>query len=344
MSGVLQTFNNLSYGKETLGEGRLKISIEIEDSRFQLAKQKVYERLSQDVRIEGFRPGKAPKNMILAQLGPRLYEETLQELLPVATLEVIRRENIIPLDRIAYSVEKVGEGSGVKYTAMFTVFPEFKLPDISKIKVQKEKIEVTDDEVKSVVEEMHKEAEKKEKQKIKMDDAWAKSMNMNAKTLDELREKVKGELKRQKEAMVENKYIDGILSKIIEGSKFEVPSLMVEQELDRREGQYKSRIEQLGMKIDDFLRNQKTTMENLREGWKKEAEKQLKSEIILIKVSNEYKIVVTDEDVDAQINAIKDEKVRAQYESKEARNYLKSILVRQKVIKKITDLVERKQD
>jgi trigger factor len=119
---------------------------------------------------------------------------------------------------------------------------------------------------------------------------------------------------------------------------------MVEQELDRREGQYKSRIEQLGMKIDDFLRNQKTTMENLREGWKKEAEKQLKSEIILIKVSNEYKIVVTDEDVDAQINAIKDEKVRAQYESKEARNYLKSILVRQKVIKKITDLVERKQD
>ncbi|MBU0975922.1 hypothetical protein KJ918_03925, partial [Patescibacteria group bacterium] len=282
------------------------------------------------------------ENMIMAQLGPKLYEETLQELLPVATLEVIKREEIIPLDKIAYSVEKVGEGSGVKYSATFTVFPEFKLPDLSKIKVQKETAEVTEEEVKSVLEKMHDEAEKREKKKIKMDDSWAKSMNMEAKTLDELKKNVEKELKRQKATMEENNYIDAILTEIIEKSKFEVPTIMIDQELERREGQYKTRIEQLGMKVEDFLRNQKTTMDKIKEGWRKEAEKQLKTEVILIKVSNEHKIVLTNEDVDEQIAAIKDEKVKAQYETNEAKNYLKSILVRQRVVKKITDLVEGK--
>ncbi|MFH1542939.1 MAG: trigger factor [Patescibacteria group bacterium] len=342
MGSVLQTFNNISYSKENLEDGRLKINIEIENERFQVVKQKVYDKLAKEVTIEGFRPGKAPENMIMAQLGPKLYEETLQELLPVATLEVIKREEIIPLDKIAYSVEKVGEGSGVKYSATFTVFPEFKLPDLSKIKVQKETAEVTEEEVKSVLEKMHDEAEKREKKKIKMDDSWAKSMNMEAKTLDELKKNVEKELKRQKATMEENNYIDAILTEIIEKSKFEVPTIMIDQELERREGQYKTRIEQLGMKVEDFLRNQKTTMDKIKEGWRKEAEKQLKTEVILIKVSNEHKIVLTNEDVDEQIAAIKDEKVKAQYETNEAKNYLKSILVRQRVVKKITDLVEGK--
>lgn len=350
MSGVLQTFNNVSYSKEKLEDGRTKINVEVENDRFELVKQKVYQKLAADVKIEGFRPGKAPENMIVAKLGPKLYEETLQELLPVVTLEIIKRENLIPLDRISYGVEKVGEGAGVKYSATFTVFPEFKLPELKKVKVKKEESSVTDEEVDSVIKKMFEESQKdkkgenKEKKKQKMDDEWAASMNMQSKTMDELKKKVKEELKRQKTSMSENKYIDGIISKIIEKSKFEIPDAMVAQEVERRKKQYESRIEQLGMKVEDFLRNQNTTMEKLEDDWKKEAVKQLKAEIILIKVSNEYKIVVTDEDVEKEIGRLKDEKLKKQYETKEAKTYLKNMLVRQKVVKKIVDLVEGKAD
>lgn len=350
MSGVLQTFNNVSYGKEKLKDGRTKINVEVENDRFELVKQKVYQRLAKDVEVEGFRPGKAPENVIAAKLGPKLYEETLQELLPVVTLEIIKRENLIPLDRISYGVEKVGEGAGVKYSATFTVFPEFKLPDLTKIKVEKEKLTVSDKEVESVIKKMYEESQKneeKEKEKSKkeqkMDDEWAASMNMQVKTLEEMKKKVKQELVRQKASMSENKYIDEIVSKIVEKSKFEVPDAMIEQEVERRKKQYESRIEQLGMKVEDFLRNQNTTMEKLEEDWKKEAVKQLKAEIILIKVSNEFKIVVKDGDVEKEVAKLKDEKLKKQYEKKEAKNYLKNVLVRQKVIRKIVDLVEGKE-
>ncbi|MBU0976666.1 trigger factor family protein, partial [Patescibacteria group bacterium] len=60
MGSVLQTFNNISYSKENLEDGRLKINIEIENERFQVVKQKVYDKLAKEVTIEGFRPGKAP--------------------------------------------------------------------------------------------------------------------------------------------------------------------------------------------------------------------------------------------------------------------------------------------
>jgi FKBP-type peptidyl-prolyl cis-trans isomerase (trigger factor) len=365
MSGVLQTFNNLSYSKEKLDDGKIQLSIEVENSRFETAKDKVYNRLAPTVEVQGFRPGKAPKNAIVAKLGANLFEQTINELIPEATLEIIKREKLMPLDRISYKLEKVAEGSGVKYSATFTVFPEFKLPDLKKIKVEKNEAKVKDEEVGNVIKQMFEDSKQKQtkenksetkgkqketkgnektgKQKAnkqKMDDAWAASLNFNVKTLKELEEKIKGELKRQKESMEQNRFVSEVMKQIAEKSKLEVPSTMIDQEVARREAEYKQRIENLGMKVEDFLRNQKTSMEELRKGWKKEALEAIKAEIILIKIANEHDIKVEKDEMQKQIDAIKDEKLKAQYSSPQAQRYLQTVMLRQKVVKKIMELMK----
>jgi FKBP-type peptidyl-prolyl cis-trans isomerase (trigger factor) len=96
------------------------------------------------------------------------------------------------------------------------------------------------------------------------------------------------------------------------------------------------------MKVEDFLKSQKTTMDELKKGWRREAEDRVKAEVILMQVAKEYKITVEDKEVDKQINAIRDEKLRKQYESPQARNYIRSIILRQKVVKRIVEEVEGK--
>lgn len=345
MSGVVQTFNNLTYSKEKIEGGRVKLSVEIANERFELAKNKVYERLAPSVTITGFRPGKAPRNLTEAQLGPTLYEETLGALLPECTFEILKREKITPLDQIAYNIEKVAAGSGVKYSAVFTVFPEFKLPDLKKIKVEKKKVEVTKEDIEKVVKQMFDESQKKAREdqkkdeKPNMDDKWAASLNLGVKNLSELRAKVSEELKRQKELVEQNRYIGEVLDEIVKSSKFDIPEVLINQEVARREKQYKTRIENLGMKVEDFLRNQKTTLEELQKNWKKEASKAIVSEIVLMQIAREYNIKVEDKEVEAQIEAIKDEKLKKQYQTPQAQRYILSVLLRQKIVAKILELV-----
>lgn len=344
MSDLVKMVNNIQYSKETMDDGRLKLSVEVPNERFELVKEKVYQRLAPSVNISGFRPGQAPKNMIVAQLGPTLFEETLGELIPQATLEIIRHEDLVPLDQISYNVEKVAEGSGVKYTAIFSVLPDFELPDLSTIKVEKPVSEVTTEEVDKVIDQMFQEykaqAEKDEGQNItEVNDVFAASLNLGVKTVDQLREKIQEELKRQKEMMDQNKYVDSVIKEIVERSDYRVPDTMINQEVDRKEKMYTDRIEKLGMKLEDFLKNQKTSLEELRKGWKKEAEQTIRAEIVLMKLSKKFDVKVTDDEIDSQMEQITDENLKKQYEGPNGRAYIRTVLLRQKVIQQLLKAV-----
>jgi len=348
MAGVLQTLNGVNYSKEKLESGKLKVSIEITNDRFVTAKDRVYERLAPTINIPGFRPGQAPKNLITAQLGPTLFEETLGELIPQVTLEIIRKEDLIPLDQIEYKVEKVAEGTGVTYSATFSTFPEFELPDLKGIKVEKKQADVTDQEIDKVVQQMFEDSKKAGTEETqaspadKPDDTWASTLSLGVKTLEELRTSIKDELKRQKELIEQNRYIDEIIKQIIAKTSFVLPANMVDSEVGRRKKMYVERIERLGMKVEDFLKSQNTTFAELEKGWRKEAEESIRAEIILMRLVKKYDIKVADKEVDDQIAAVQDENLRKQYESLSGRQQIQTILVRQKVIKRLLEEIEAK--
>ncbi len=343
MSGILKTLNNITYSKEKVDEGRLKLTIEVANERFELAKDRIYERLAPSVKVDGFRPGKAPKNVIVAKLGPTLFEQTLNDIVPKCTLEIIKKEKLMPLDQITYKVEKIAEGSGVKYSATFSVFPEFELPDISKIKVEKKKTEVKDEEIETVIKQMANE-KKEDKEMPKIDDKWVASLNLGVKNLKELKDKIKGELLRQKENAEKNRYVGEIIKKISKNCNFNVPSVLIEKQIIKKEAEYKQRIKDLGMKVEDFLRNQKTSMKELKKGWREEIKEGVRSEIIFYKIADKYKIKVKDEEVDKQVDQIKDEKLKEQYKSPQSKSYLRNMLFRQKIIDKVLELVGEKKD
>ena len=341
MSNVLQTFNNISYSKSVLENGEISLDISVSNERFSRVSDEVFKRLAPSVEISGFRAGKAPKNLIIAKLGASFYEEILKEIMPSCTMEVIKREELTPLTQLSYQVKKIAEGSGVEYNAKFTSFPEFKLPDFKKIKVTKDIITIDEKEIDNVLEKMSEE-QKKKKKDFKMDDQWAASLNIGVKSVSELKDKIKIELEKQKKTNVENKYILDIIAQIAKLADLQIPQILVDSDLASKEEEYKQRITQLGLKVEDFLRNQKTTMDEVKKGWVSESKEKLTAEIILMKIAKEYNVTVDPSEVDAEISKIQDEKLKSQYQEVENRNYLQSVLIRQKIIQKLISLVEEK--
>lgn len=337
------------------------ISLGISKEIFKQRKDKVFNRLSKEVDITGFRKGKAPKAMVEARLGASLYEKTLNELLPEVTYEFLTEEKMDFLGGLNYQVTKVSEEDGVEYNITFVKYPKINLPDFKKIKVSKEKVELTDKEVDEEIEKIVKyqskdkstksEGDKKgsdmkadEKENKKLDDTTVKDMGLGLNTVKELKDLVRKQLEQQKENTATNKQLQAIVDEAVKKSKIEAPETLVDQEVHKREHEYEHRIEEIGLKLDEFLKTQNTSLEDLRKDWKKDAERQIKTDLLLFEIAKANELKVTNEEIKAELDAITDENLRKQYDSYEGRNYISGVILQQKSLNWIVEQTGIMQD
>lgn len=326
-------------------EGEMTIiSLKVSNDLFVSRKDKVFRRLTKDMTITGFRPGKAPKSMLEARLGADLYEKTLNELLPDITYEFLTQEKVEFLGRINYQVTKVSEAEGVEFKITFITYPEVKLPDFKKIKPVEEKIELTEEELDNELQNIFKyknSQEGKEKgkddsttksQDKKITDAEVESLGLGLKTVSELKDLLRKQLENQKENLAKNKQVQKAIDEAITKAKIKTPQTLIDQEVAKKEHDYKHRIQDLGLELEDFLKSQKTTIEEMKKNWQEESEKQIQTDLLLFEIAKKNELKVTNEEINAEINAITDEKLKEQYNSLDGRNYVSSIILQQKAI------------
>lgn len=329
---------NYKFLEKTQEEDYTVIKLKVESDVFVKRKDKIFNKLTKDMKITGFRPGKAPKPMLEARLGADLYENTLNDLLPEVTYEYLSEEKIDFLGRLNYEVIKVSDAEGVEYKIKFIKYPEIKLPKFSKIKVQDEKIELTEEEIDEELAKIFKykegKDEKKDADKTKKEitDEEVKSLGVGLNTVAEIKDLIRKQLEIQKQNLAKNKQAQEVIDQAIEMSNINAPKSLLEGEVAKKEHDYSHRIEDLGLKLEDFLKSQKTTIEELRKGWQDEAEKQIKTDLLLFEIAKVNELKVQNEEVNAEINSITDEKLKKQYDSYDGRNYISGIILQQKAI------------
>ena len=103
------------------------------------------------VRLDGFRPGKVPASVVKQRFGPSIRAEVLQDVLRNSYMEALDQESITPAGYPRFEDVK-DEGDDVEFAAVFEVFPEIKLGDFSKVDVEKQSVEVTDENVGQMIE------------------------------------------------------------------------------------------------------------------------------------------------------------------------------------------------
>lgn len=128
----------------TLGR-RLKVAVPAEDVEKEFSARLV--RLSKQVRMPGFRPGKVPLKMVEAQYGDSLMQEVAGELIQSSLREAIGREGLRPAGSPRVQPQPLARGKQLEYTADIDLFPEIKKLDLAGVKIERPMAAVGDDDV-----------------------------------------------------------------------------------------------------------------------------------------------------------------------------------------------------
>jgi trigger factor len=142
------TAADVSVVTEALPGSQVGLTIEVPSDQVDRAYDRALNRLAQRVRIGGFRPGKAPRPLVEARVGPAaIREEVVDTLVPNLVSQALRDNNIDAIDRPRVEVQELERGRPGRFTARVSVMPDVVLPDLATLQVERKHTAVDDEMV-----------------------------------------------------------------------------------------------------------------------------------------------------------------------------------------------------
>ncbi len=137
----------------TLGR-RLKVAVPADQVEKEFNAR--LQRLSKEVKLPGFRPGKVPLKMVEAQYGGRLMDEVAGELVQTTLYEAIGSQGLRPAGDPKVNRKPFVRGEQLEYTVEFEIFPEVKRFDLTGVRVERPVVTVGEDDVNRTLETIRK--------------------------------------------------------------------------------------------------------------------------------------------------------------------------------------------
>lgn len=137
----------LNVAMETLPKSQVGMTIEVPAETVDATYTKVLNRLASRAKIEGFRPGRAPRQLIEARLGPAaLREEVVEAIVPEVVAQAMREHSIDAIDNPDVEVLELERGRPARLKATITVMPEVTLADVNTLTTEDPPpVDVTDE-------------------------------------------------------------------------------------------------------------------------------------------------------------------------------------------------------
>ncbi|HUZ86469.1 MAG TPA: trigger factor [Candidatus Baltobacterales bacterium] len=137
---------SLTVSTEPLPKSRVGMTIEVPAEVVDATYERVLNRLVSRARIEGFRPGRAPRALVEARLGPAvLREEVVETMVPEVMRQALDERSIDPIDNPDVEILELERGRPARLKATISVMPDVKLADARSLKVTGPSIEVTEE-------------------------------------------------------------------------------------------------------------------------------------------------------------------------------------------------------
>ena len=133
---------------EHLSPTRVRINVEVPFAELQPDFDRAYKELAKQVRLPGFRPGKAPAKLLEARIGREaMLDQVVNEAVPSRYGQAVTQSDVRPLGQPNIEVTKKEYGQELVFTAEVDVRPRFDLPVLSALNVTVDPIHVSDEDV-----------------------------------------------------------------------------------------------------------------------------------------------------------------------------------------------------
>ena len=135
-----------------LEHSHVEVLVVVDEKTWKDAQKKEFDKLAAKVTVDGFRPGKAPAELVKARVDQmKVLDNAVNALLPVAYREIIEQDKIIPQAQPSVEISKISDTElEIKFTLVTA--PEVKLGKYKGLKIGHEAVEVTEDDVKAAIE------------------------------------------------------------------------------------------------------------------------------------------------------------------------------------------------
>ena len=340
-----------------LPKSEVEIEGELEADLFETYFSKALKRLGETLKIDGFRKGKIPESVLLSKVPEiSILEEMAELALAEHYPKIIESEKIDAISRPEISITKLARKNPLGFKIKTAVLPQIKLPDYKKIakgilrsdlgNSKRSDLEVSDEDVESTIMDIRK----SRAPKIHMNDTLNASVEASGdpakldlaefndefvqalgpfKDVADFKDKLKENIKLEKENQQKEKTRLKIIEKIIDESALDVPEILVGVELDKILYRMESDITQMGLKFEDYLKHLSKTKEDLRKEFRNDAEKKAKLALILNEIAKAEKIVADPEQLAKEVANILEHYKDADPER--ARMHAENILVNEKI-------------
>ncbi|MGE2733121.1 trigger factor [Mycolicibacterium vaccae] len=142
---------------EKLSPTRVRINVEVPFTELEPEIDRAFKQLAQQVRLPGFRPGKAPRKLLEARVGRgAVLEQVVNDALPARYSEAVASSSLQPLGQPEIEITKLEDNEELVFTAEVDIRPEIELPDLSELKITVDPISVADEDVDAELESLQK--------------------------------------------------------------------------------------------------------------------------------------------------------------------------------------------
>ncbi|MFZ5425154.1 MAG: trigger factor [Patescibacteria group bacterium] len=284
----------------------LKLTITVEKEKVSDAYNSVVTKFVEEAELPGFRKGKAPKDTVMKNTDiSKIHGEVINELLQTYYVQAVREKHVSAISSPKIEINEFELEKDFTFTATVAVKPEIKIGAYKNTlkKLQKEKTEQAEKEVKKTNEERLKKGEKLEEAHVHL-------------TVDE------------------------IIGAILDVTEIEVADVLIEEETDRMIARLIDQAQTIGMSLEQYLHAQNKSGEELRKEYAKIAERNIKAEFALNQLIEDEKVEIPETEIDAAISAAGDPETVQKLQEPGQRWYIKTILAKNKLLQKLIEEAE----
>lgn len=363
--------NKYNAEVKQLGAGEVEIVAEIPADELESYRKNAVKKLSENVEISGFRKGHVPENVLLQKVGEEaILREMGQDAISKAYPEIVRQQSIDAIGRPEIAVTKLARGNPLGFTAKTAVMPTFDLPDSKKIadSVPLEPPEdVSDEELKKTIDEIRKNfaqrkkkedtakgenQDKKEGALVGPDGQPISSRNTEEKngtlpeltddfvkqlgkfeSVDDFKKKMRENLCEEKKIKAKEKRRMAIVEKILEKTDITIPKVLIDAEIEQMLAQFKGQISMAGMKPEDYFKQLKKSEDEIKEGWRADAEKRVKMHLVINAVADSENLYPSEEEIKRGVSDLEKYYQGQNIDSDRAIAHVRNLLTIERVFK-----------
>ncbi len=303
------------------------LKITIPWSKIDPVYEKTLKSQAKKMDVEGFRKGNVPTKIAEKKIGlEQLFQATLRKLLPKYYQQAIKDADKKPLTSPEFQGISLNKGNDWVVKAYFAEEPEIQLGNYKKIVKQAKK--TAQERIKKAQEQKTKQQKKKQNQKEKDENKKEAKEKKDEKEETGLSDKQKKDIT-----------IQTIFEKLIESIEPKIPELLVKQQTQREIKNLKQRLSQLKVELEDYLKSQNLSQQQLVSRMAYSSLNQLQVEFLMAAIADKEEVETTQKEVDKRIEQVEDEETQEKMRQDESyQNYLKSVIKKQKIMDRLLDL------